>query len=204
MHLLLTALTPHKEVPTAFGREKQDPQGGTMQTHTPQTLAFLRSLCESPFFPRSASLTFTPPHLSICSQPPVQSQGCRAAGSSVLSLHFQMPQHSSTLQQVKPCVPLGLWQEAINHVLLLRSGSNGRWFPDGSQVLSGQQKTHLPSPSTRSWLAEPQEELPLTPQICYRSILAVSFPIETEIMYEVMQLERNFPKNYSGACVFSP
>lgn len=109
-----------------------------------------------------------------------QGQGCRAAGSSVLSFHFQMPQHFFSLQQIEPHVPLGLWQRchqprpSETSWLLLTGGSGGRWFPESSSkrcwdsrrpiLPSHQQETSWPSLKRNCHLFSK-----------YRPILAISF-----------------------------
>lgn len=104
------------------------------------------------FLPKREERTFAPTYLSICNQPPAQNEGCRAAGSSVLSFHFQMPQHFFALQKIKPRVPLGLGQQchqprpSETSWLLLTGGSGGIWFPESSPsaVGTGEDPSSLP------------------------------------------------------------
>lgn len=122
------------------------------------------------------------PYLSNCNEEPAKSQGRRAAGSSVLSLHSNAStfHHSSADKATRPTGTVTVVPSATSSWKLLSTSVRYSW--ECPQMLLGQQKVHLPLPPTREQLTEPQEELPLILKI-HRSILALSFSIKVEIMY---------------------
>lgn len=157
----------------------------------------MRSLCANLYSPRpgiSYKITLwilflsksCQPHLctySNCNEAPTQSQGCRAAGSSVLALHSNASTflHFSADKATHPTGTVTVVPSATSFWRLLSNGvSGGRYSWEFPQMLLGQKKVHLPLPPTRDQLPEPQEELPLILKI-HKSILALSFKIE--IMY---------------------